>query len=293
MLLEQKDIAHAWHRNSTYVGMICGNLISGSDSINQVFSSSTELDYELTMTMLTAVEEFSKILHNFPVDQSAAYGLAFSASKVSKYEFAAAAFESLARGRANILFPYEVMALKQIGGVNELYLEDRTTMAQQLARFGWQYLVTGRRDDAVVIYELATHVDPDNLEIWLDRIEIYANEWDKALDAYEHASLFFPDDPFMLMAGAYVNLNRPGNYDTGISLLNRAIPMLENVDISKLSRTQSTWLYYSYVMSAEVAVRDGNIDQARNWLNQAVELASTSIAPYLAQERLIELENSR
>jgi tetratricopeptide (TPR) repeat protein len=235
-----------------------------------------------------SLSQFRSSLASAP-NKSASYGLGRLLLRLHDFLGAYDAFENVIGDKGEIAFPWKMVALVHTDNLSRLDWVERTQLGEKLAQRARLFVKTGRRIEGLVMYELATTVGPEISESWLDKIELYANEWSKAGTAYQQASQLFPDDPYVAVAGAFIRLYGYQDPSAATILIEHAMETLKEIDIVGLSRTHTAWLYYGYIISADLALQRGDRKAARAWLDKAAQVPNVSLDQGINLRNLSEL----
>jgi len=223
--------------------------------------------------------------------QSGAYGLGYVSLLLHDYNTAWTALSASKAQREQIAIALWTRSGVQTGEFLQWNVEPRDALGTTLNRQARQALLTGCRDVAVELYELATEVSPEQIDLWLDRIDVYANEWDKALNALQLAQAQHPADPYLNLVDAYLTYYARQDEDASDQALIQAYNYLGNVDSAALSLARRKWLYKAFLLSSDLAVQIDEIDAGRVWLAKALDVASDEIPSHEARARLTRLQS--
>lgn len=224
---------------------------------------------------------------------SASYGLGYVSILRHDYGAAWAALSVGKARREQITVALWVRSGIQTGELLQWDVEPRGALGITLNGQARQTLLAGCRDVAVVLYELATEVAPEQADLWLDRIDVYADQWTEALEALQLAKTHHPTNPYLDLIDAYLTYYARQDKDASVQALILAYDHLGNVDSATLSVARRKWLYKAYLLSADLAIQTGEISVGKAWLAKALNVASDEIPSHEALARLTQLQSAR
>jgi tetratricopeptide (TPR) repeat protein len=222
----------------------------------------------------------------------AAYGLGYVLLLQHQYNPAWTALSILKPQRDGIAIALWVNAGLHIGELQHWDEDRRVALGIALNQQARQTLLAGCRNASVVLYELATEIAPEESDFWLDRIDVYADEWEKALNALKNAKDLYPTDPYFDYVGAYLAYFAHHDRDTAEKILERTLDYVPDADINSLSPQQRKWLYRAYLLWAELVIQRDKAEAGRTWLEKALLVAGDAIPSDEARARLAQLQST-
>jgi len=222
----------------------------------------------------------------------AAYGLGYVSLLQHQYDPAWTALSAMKPQRDGIATALWVNAGLHIGELQHWDEDRRVALGTAVNQQARQTLLAGCRNASVVLYELATEIAPEESDLWLDRIDVYADEWEKSLNALQNAKDLDPTNPYFDYVGAYLAYFAHHDRDTAEKILESTLVHVPDIDINSLSPQQRKWLYRTYLLWAELVVQHDKAETGRTWLEKALRVAGDAIPSDEARARLAQLQST-
>ena len=178
--------------------------------------------------------------------------------------------------------PLRLLAQQRIGRLDAIPLAERKQYAERLSLLAYQWVNGGKRRDGLVLYDLATALAPHELDIWLARIDAYANEWDAVRDLYVTAADLFPGDPYLDIVKAFASLYGANDAATARFAADRA---LATITVSTDLSTSPHQVALQLVHDPGLTWRVPSKLAAADWLERAANLPVSSYFKNLAYQR--------
>lgn len=226
-------------------------------------------------------------LVNRPIDASLLYGVGVASLLVGNNDTARTALASAEAARNDLILPLRLLAQQRLGKLNEIPTLERMQYAEQLSNLAYSWVNGGKRPEGLALYELATALAPEQLDIWLARIDAYANDWQAMQASWNQAKALFPGEPYLEAVEAFYQLYGVGNRDAAQAAADSALAKL-SLDSAKGSPVKSKWLYNLYLVKGDLVISSPSL--AVGWYLEAAELPVSSYFRHLAEslaERLV------
>lgn len=203
---------------------------------------------------------------------SGAYGLGLAYLAQGKYVQAAQSLQTAWPYRRALAGMYLGHALYQQGEKEEALKVWRVAPEVQigLREQARSLLARGLVNNAIALFTRITEIAPDSVQAWLDLGEGYANQgdWLRVAEAYNKALALEPDNPDLQLLQAPVLFRLHKDAATAQRMVEAALPRLRAIN----SFEDELRLYNTYIFLSQLAQAQGRLNEAIEWLKQAMAL---------------------